>query len=96
VQDAIHASKVYNVGVPAVIVGNILTHVYPVKSVSHTSPHAAPAALETRLHQWYTELPEYLRYDSSGSQRIIPPPHILLLHIRYWSAVLLLHRALYV
>ena len=71
-----------------------MTHVYPVKSTSRLSPLAAPVALEARLNQWYIELPEYLRYDSSSSQRIIPPPYILLLHIRYWGAVLLLHRAL--
>jgi hypothetical protein len=51
--------------------------------------------MESRLDQWFISLPEELRYETT-SRRPVPPPHILFLHIRYWGAVLLLNRALYV
>lgn len=73
--------------------GSIMTNVYSVFPMERSSRHTMLTTLETRLDQWYIELPEGLRYDTT-SKRIVPPPHILVLHIRYWASVLLLHRAL--
>lgn len=76
-----------------VIVGAIITQIYPVRPTPGPSRQAMLADLESRLDQWYITLPEELRYDASNKRRS-PPPQILFLHVRYWSAVLLLHRAL--
>lgn len=75
-----------------VIVGSIISEVYPVQSPNRGSKQAIVADLESRLDQWYITLPEQLQYQAVN-KRQIPPPQILLLHIRYWGAVLLLHRA---
>ncbi|KAF8971739.1 fungal-specific transcription factor domain-containing protein [Flammula alnicola] len=76
----------------AVIMGAIVSQIYPVHSVASISKQAMLADLESRLDQWYITLPEELQYDGS-SKRYTPPPQILFLHVRYWGAVLLLHRA---
>jgi len=76
----------------AILVGEILTRVYPVRMSPYVSKSAILAELESRLDRWYIALPDNLRYDGAN-QRAIPPPHILFLHIRYWGAVLLLNRA---
>lgn len=74
----------------------IMTKIYPVKSAIGDAPKREELEkLETSLHQWYFNLPEHLTY-SDMSRRVAPLPHILLLHMEYQFAVLLLHRALYV
>lgn len=73
--------------------GAIVTNIYPVRPVPGVSRQTQLADLEARLDQWYITLPEPLRYDT-GSRRLVPAPQILFLHMRYWGAVLLLHRAL--
>jgi hypothetical protein len=79
--------------VPALILGAIITKIYPVRPTSAASRQAYLAQLESRLDQWYLGLPEALRYDTA-SRRMVPSPPVLQLHIRYWGSVLLLHRAL--
>jgi hypothetical protein len=79
----------------AVICGAIVTKLYPVRPPPNVSRKNLLADLEARLDQWFIGLPEELRYETS-SRRQVPPPHILLLHIRYWGSVLILNRALYV
>ncbi|KAF8445677.1 fungal-specific transcription factor domain-containing protein [Boletus edulis BED1] len=76
----------------SVIIGLIVSSVYPVKSSKHGSRRAILNDLEARLDQWYLELPTDLRYDPA-SKRNTPPAPVLYIHIKYWSAVLLLHRA---
>ncbi|KAJ7109940.1 fungal-specific transcription factor domain-containing protein [Mycena epipterygia] len=76
----------------ALILGAVITKIYPVRPTSVASRQASLAKLESRLDQWYLSLPEALRYDTA-SRRIVPSPPVLLLHIRYWGTVLLLHRA---
>ncbi|KAJ6621140.1 fungal-specific transcription factor domain-containing protein [Mycena sp. CBHHK59/15] len=76
----------------ALILGAVITKIYPVRPTPGASRRASLLKLESRLDQWYLSLPEALRYDPA-SRRIVPPPPVLLLHIRYWGTVLLLHRA---
>jgi len=66
--------------------------IYPVRSTGRGSRRAVLHGLESRLDQWYIDLPDELRYDPA-SKRNIPLPAVLFIHIQYWSAVLLLHRA---
>jgi hypothetical protein len=75
-----------------IIVGSIVTQIYPVKCTGRSSRTKSLADLESRLDQWYIDLPDCLRYDTTS--KAVPPPHILFLNIKYWGAVLLLHRAL--
>ncbi|TFK41823.1 fungal-specific transcription factor domain-containing protein [Crucibulum laeve] len=75
-----------------IILGSIITKVYPVRSPSGVSRQGLLAELEHRLDQWYINLPDGLRYEAA-SRRPTPPPQVLFLHLRYWGAVLLLHRA---
>jgi hypothetical protein len=75
------------------IVASIVRQIYPVKSPARGSRSKSLADLERCLDQWYIDLPDGLRCDTTN-KRIVPPPHILFLHIKYWGAVLLLHRAL--
>lgn len=77
----------------AIILGDVVTQLYPVKPVSAAAKLEHLPALETRFDQWYISLPEQLRFDGSN-KRFIPPPTILLLNIRYWGSVQLLHRCL--
>ena len=77
------------------ILGDIITKVYPVRTQHKVSRRAIYAELETRLDQWYISLPEALQFDVNSKLRV-PPPHVLFVHIRYWGAVLLLNRALWV
>ncbi|OAX40867.1 hypothetical protein K503DRAFT_567355 [Rhizopogon vinicolor AM-OR11-026] len=76
----------------SVLIGSIVTMIYPVRSTGRGSRRAVLNGLESRLDQWYIDLPDNLRYDPA-SKRNIPPPPVLFIHIKYWSAVLLLHRA---
>ncbi|CAA7264843.1 unnamed protein product [Cyclocybe aegerita] len=76
----------------AVIVGAVITRIYPIAPSSGAARHAALVDLESQLDQWFIALPEELRYDAT-SKRPPPPPQVLYVHVRYWGGVLLLHRA---
>ncbi|KAI9570337.1 fungal-specific transcription factor domain-containing protein [Boletus coccyginus] len=76
----------------SVIIGSIVSLVYPVKSSKRGSRRTVLSDLEVRLDQWYLDLPDDLRYDPA-SKRTPPPAPVLYIHAKYWSAVLLLHRA---
>ncbi|THH11444.1 hypothetical protein EW146_g8047 [Bondarzewia mesenterica] len=51
--------------------------------------HAESLRLEELLNKWYLDLPDYLRCDPAGVKRPVPPapPHVLTLHMQYWSNV---------
>ncbi|KAF8260725.1 fungal-specific transcription factor domain-containing protein [Lactarius quietus] len=74
-----------------VITGNVINRIYPVHPSSHSVKRTALAELETKLDQWYAELPDGLAFDPASS-RSVPPPNVLLMHATYWNTVLLLHR----
>ncbi|KAG2045142.1 fungal-specific transcription factor domain-containing protein [Suillus americanus] len=76
----------------SILIGSIVTMIYPVRSTRRGSRRAVLNSLESRLDQWYIDLPDNLRYDPA-SKRNTPPLAVLFIHIQYWSAVLLLHRA---
>ncbi|TDL20640.1 hypothetical protein BD410DRAFT_362130 [Rickenella mellea] len=71
------------------ILSMIVQAVYAVRPA--VSRHAEALHLERRLDKWYMELPEHLRYEQ-GSKGPVPPQNVLVLHMQYWCAVLLLHR----
>ena len=71
----------------------IMAKVYPVKWSMDTPRRVLLDQLESALHNWMIELPDALRYHETGN-RTAPPPHVLILHAEYYSALLLLYRAL--
>ncbi|KIY50437.1 hypothetical protein FISHEDRAFT_64668 [Fistulina hepatica ATCC 64428] len=76
------------------ILGNIVTFIYPVRSLAGSPSRSTLEELENALHRWYVDLPVSLQFDIADKRSSsVPPPHILVLHLRYWGAVLLLHRA---
>lgn len=70
-----------------------MSKVYPVKWFLDIPRRQLLDQLESALHTWMIELPDELRYHESGS-RAPPPPHVLALHAEYYTALLLLYRAL--
>jgi hypothetical protein len=69
--------------------------VYPVKWHAGVSRHTVLDQLESTLHNWMIELPDELRYHETGHQPP-PAPQVLVLHAEYYTALLLLYRALLV
>ncbi|KZT75005.1 hypothetical protein DAEQUDRAFT_720214 [Daedalea quercina L-15889] len=77
----------------SVIITDIMDQIYPVKSIPEAPPRRQLLQrLEERLHKWQINLPDDLRYSAVGNAET-PLPHILIVHIEYYAAVLLLHRA---
>ncbi|KAI0962057.1 hypothetical protein AcV7_000982 [Taiwanofungus camphoratus] len=75
------------------IITDIMDQIYPVRSLRQEIPRRTLLQrLEERLHTWLFSLPDHLRYSATSSL-VTPLPHILVLHIEYCAAVLLLHRA---
>lgn len=79
----------------AAIISQILEGLYSIKQIV-PSRHREAARLEEILEKWLLVLPDYLKVDiNSIKNGAAPPaPHILILHMQYWNAVLLLHRPL--
>ncbi|KDQ57049.1 hypothetical protein JAAARDRAFT_194232 [Jaapia argillacea MUCL 33604] len=75
------------------IIGNIVEKIYPVRPTPAALRLNDLAELENKLDRFYNDLPARLTYDPT-SIRLTPPPHVLFLHVQYWSAVILLHRPL--
>lgn len=78
----------------AIIVGRIVEKIYAIHPESAENRQTHFLALEANLRQWSVDLPECLRY--SPTSQIVPPPHVLTLHLHFWWAVILLFRKLYV
>lgn len=76
------------------ILSMIVQTIYAVHPVS--SRHAESLYLEGLLDKWYLELPDHLRHEPGSMKAPIALPQVLVLHMQYWCAVLLLHRPLLV
>ncbi|KAI0778344.1 fungal-specific transcription factor domain-containing protein [Trametes elegans] len=76
----------------SVIITDIMDKIYPVQPSSETPRRVLFEQLETRLNKWLIDLPEHLRF-SANDKHAHTLPHILMLHIEYQAALLLLHRA---
>jgi len=79
----------------AIIISQTLEGLYSVKQAVPSRQREA-ARLEEILDKWLLALPDHLKLDiNSIKNGAAPPaPHILILHMQYWNAVLLLHRPL--
>lgn len=77
----------------AIIIGRILRKIYAIQSKPSRKRQQYFEDLGASLERWYVGLADHLRHDGT-SGGLVPPPHILLMHIQYWWAVILLHRKL--
>lgn len=66
--------------------------IYPVQLSTETPRRVLFEQLERRLSKWMIDLPDHLRYHPNDKPTLLP--HVLVLHIEYHAAELLLHRAL--
>ncbi|KAH9858030.1 fungal-specific transcription factor domain-containing protein [Lenzites betulinus] len=76
----------------SVIITDIMDKIYPVQPSSEIPRRVLFEGLEARLGKWLIKLPEHLRYNYND-KHARPNPHVMMLHIEYEAAVLLLHRA---
>lgn len=76
----------------SMIITDIMDQIYPVRTSKDKPRRQLMQDLEYRLHHWSLSLPQHLRY-SPASATVTPLSHVLVLHIEYYAAVLLLHRA---
>ncbi|PCH40783.1 hypothetical protein WOLCODRAFT_162542 [Wolfiporia cocos MD-104 SS10] len=75
------------------IIGSIMESLYPITHTAESILEGRTLNLDHRLSQWRCSLPAALQLDLTGIS-VLPPPCVLELHIQYWWAVILLHRAL--
>lgn len=79
----------------SVLIGRVISSVYAIGvRVLGQSSEALLSLLDQSLASWYLALPVHLAY--SPGTKIVPLPHVLSLHLQFYSALLLLHRPLYV
>ncbi|KAG9036070.1 hypothetical protein FRB95_009858 [Tulasnella sp. JGI-2019a] len=71
--------------------GMIISNFYTIRPPPSNTRREARVTIERKMEKFYNELPEHLRFTPSGR---VPPPHMLIVHMQYWCAVLLLHRPL--
>lgn len=74
------------------IIADIVRELYATKSIT-PNPLGTIQVLDARLTGWYTSLPASLLYHAPA-QLATAPPHVIILHIEYWYAVMILHRAI--
>lgn len=79
----------------ASIVGDILGSLYAVVTSSVDDHESCRNAFMTRLNKWLGKLNDDIRCDLS-QDKPVPKPCVLILHLWYWSAVVLVNRDLYV
>ncbi|KAI0094285.1 fungal-specific transcription factor domain-containing protein [Irpex rosettiformis] len=75
------------------IICEIMVKLYPVRLFDDgVNQQAWRDELENALQQWLIDLPKELHYRE-GVNKVLVPPHVIMTHIEYHAAVLLLHRA---
>ncbi|KZS92048.1 hypothetical protein SISNIDRAFT_550782 [Sistotremastrum niveocremeum HHB9708] len=73
------------------IIARILDSLYLIQKTRSRSDRASRTTLNQDLETWQEHLPELLQLpDYEAISRA--PPHVLILHLQYWTAVVLLHR----
>ncbi|KAI0697535.1 fungal-specific transcription factor domain-containing protein [Cytidiella melzeri] len=78
----------------SILMSEIMAKLYPVKLYDDDVVYREKWRndLENRLHQWLINLPEELAYREGVTESPVSP-HVLILHVEYHGAILLLHRA---
>ncbi|GAA6061791.1 hypothetical protein JCM10212_004847 [Sporobolomyces blumeae] len=75
----------------AVIINRIISNIYAIRiRVLGQSSETLLSLLDQSLASWYLALPPHLAYNPASSK--VPAPHILALHLQFYSSLILLHR----
>ncbi|GAA6042703.1 hypothetical protein JCM8097_003755 [Rhodosporidiobolus ruineniae] len=78
-------------GALAVIINRIISNIYAIRiRVLGQSSETLLSLLDQSLASWYLALPPHLQFNPNGTK--VPPPHILSLHLQFYSSLILLHR----
>ncbi|TNY20133.1 fungal-specific transcription factor domain-containing protein [Rhodotorula diobovata] len=87
-----HTLSCFNAaGALAVIINRIISNIYAIRiRVLGQSSETLLSLLDQSLASWYLALPPHLQYNPASSK--VPPPHILSLHLQFYSSLILLHR----
>ncbi|KAJ6080387.1 hypothetical protein N7467_010140 [Penicillium canescens] len=77
----------------SVIFNQILIHMYdPLQQRTETDIQACFVREDTALHQWWDDLPPFLKIDVNALPVLAPPSHIVTLNCLYHTFRILLHR----
>lgn len=80
-------------GALAVLINRIIANIYAIRTrVLGQSSETLLTLLDQSLASWYIGLPPHLVYTPKSKK--VPPPHVLSLHLQFYSALILLHRPL--
>lgn len=71
--------------------GMIVRNFYAIRPPPSSVRREARHTIDRKMEEFYNDLAEPLRFTPPGR---IPPPHILMMHMQYWCAMLLLYRPL--
>ncbi|KAI5480235.1 hypothetical protein MNV49_001566 [Pseudohyphozyma bogoriensis] len=87
-----HTMSCFNAaGALAVIINRIIINIYAIRiRVLGQSSDTLLSLLDQSLASWYLALPAHLTFDPTSKK--VPPPHVLSLHLQFYSALILLHR----
>ena len=89
-----HTLSCFNAsGALAVVINRIISNIYAIRvRVLGQSSETLLSLLDQSLASWYLALPSHLAYNPASKK--VPPPHVLALHLKFYSALILLHRPL--
>ena len=76
----------------ALILGRILSKIYALDALAASRSRKNLPMLIEELQQWFRTLPPPMRFNEANSNAA--SPDVLVLHMQYWSANLLLYRRL--
>ncbi|KAM0788534.1 hypothetical protein ACM66B_001662 [Microbotryomycetes sp. NB124-2] len=87
-----HTLSCFNAsGALAVVINRIIANIYAIRiRVLGQSSETLLSLLDQSLASWYLALPQHLAYNPASKK--VPPPHVLALHLKFYSALILLHR----
>ncbi|GAA5936055.1 uncharacterized protein JCM15063_002694 [Sporobolomyces koalae] len=87
-----HTLSCYNAKAAlAVIINRIISNIYAIRiRVLGQSSETLLSLLDQSLASWFLALPPHLSYNPASSD--VPAPHILSLHLQFYSSLILLHR----
>ncbi|GAA5966610.1 hypothetical protein JCM3765_005674 [Sporobolomyces pararoseus] len=75
----------------AVIINRIISNIYAIRiRVLGQSSETLLSLLDQSLASWFLALPPHLTYNPASSK--VPAPHVLALHLQFYSSLILLHR----
>ncbi|GAA6010201.1 hypothetical protein JCM11491_005388 [Sporobolomyces phaffii] len=75
----------------AVIINRIISNIYAIRiRVLGQSSETLLSLLDQSLASWFLALPPHLAYNPNSPK--VPPPHVLALHLQFYSSLILLHR----